>query len=455
MTTVNRVTKPNGGTSWVDGDEFLTSDINGDVDALVTAVNGNLENDNLSGSAGITAANIANGTLTNSEISTSAAIDPAKLDDFSADNGEHNTTEDPGTSDSNTRATDLTKEIQQLRYGLLQSSLGANAKVTDGASDGLNSDGAPAWFDGSVIGQSVVKNGSFLDSRTAAGTAPYGWTVVSSPSTLTNVSLDVDWGSGEAVHIVDAGAGARDGIQQTLAGLKADSLYLVVAAIKPITTDWNLRTTGAVASGTFQNLDLTTASGGSTWEILSGLVQTDSTPTDIVVQLLAESSGSEAHIAFCHVYPVGDDPGDRIVQNMVQSATSSAAVAATIESDTTLHVVVPGPGYHIAVSGKIQAQLAPGAPGGDAEVRGSIEMDVDDQAFSTSTTMDSGLASNNISTVSLTTKNTIALMGDVSSPTPGSVYSFRLTAAATDSGGDGAFDGSTDNHKIRVHLIKT
>lgn len=365
MAIINRSNKPNGGTDWQDGDIVSDSgaeDLNADFNTIYTEFNGGIDNANIKASAGIEGSKLANNAIIDARVSASANIDPGKIGDYSASDSEQNTVSDPGDSDSNTLATDLEEELEQLRHEIKKVSIGSSAKITDGASSGLGSDGNAAWFDGAVIGPSVIRNGSFLDTEadSTAPTPPFGWDVIDGggggPSTLTTVTLDVAEGQGHAIHMVDSNAAARDGISQTLDGLKASSRYLIVARIKPITTTWKLTTTGA--TGTFGNLDLSTASGGSVWETLAGVIETDATPTDVVVNLISGAALAQVHIASCFVYPIGPDPADRATSSFLRTTSTSSNTEATAISELSHSVVVPGPGYAVSIRANLQLEAS-------------------------------------------------------------------------------------------------
>lgn len=451
MPTINRSTKPSGGSNWQNGDTVAgqgtgSQDLNADINTAINAINGNLDTDNLSPTAGIVNGQLAANTLTNSRMSPTAGIAPTKLDDASGTNGAHNTVQDPGDSDSNTLPTDVEDELQQLRHQIKRVALGDAAAITDGSTSGLAADGKAAWFDGAVIGPSVIRNGSFLDSEaeSTGPTAPAGWSVIDGggggPSTLAPVALDVSEGAGEAIHMVDSGDVGRDGISQTLAGLKASSRYLIVARIKPITTTWQLTTTGA--TGTFGNLDLTTASGGSSWETLAGVIETDATPTDIVVNLIAGASASECHVSSCHVYPIGDDKTNREA-DLFRYRESTSETISTVESDLVTPIVVPGDGYAIEVDASIYHL---GAGGGGFQLfeskdgAAAVEVDSDHYRFQ---------ADNQTEKMFCSHVNT--------SPDPGSVYTYTINIDAglnldTDGGTTQGSNGTVSKHRMRVRM---
>ena len=77
--TIARGTKASGGTAFVDGYLATADEVNTDFDRAYTLLNGNLDTNNLSGSAGIVSGQIANDTLLNVDINTAAAIAYSKM----------------------------------------------------------------------------------------------------------------------------------------------------------------------------------------------------------------------------------------------------------------------------------------------------------------------------------------------------------------------------------------
>lgn len=432
MGIVNPSNKPNGTTNWVNGDTVDGPGLIADINLIFNEFNGNIETENLSPNAGIVGTQLANETLTNTQVALAANILPTKVDDYSASNLQQNTFSNPGTSASNTLAVLLTKELEQLRYVLRRTGLGANAKITDGATSGLKADGNAAWFDGSVIGASVIRNGAFLggsvddSAASSAANPPFGWTTLNTPSTLARVALDVTEGDGEAIHIVDDAVGSADGISQTLVNLRASSLYLVVCRIKPITSVWNLITTGA--TGTFGNLNLLSASGGSLWQTLSGVIATDATPTNVVLTLRANAAAAACHVSLIDVLPLGDDRIDR-GRSCVRTRQSTSVAEATVTAETTLSVVCPGPGYHIDVTAVAAHSAA---------TQGYLEESVD------------GAAPTNVGRLVNATggiANSVVIFGR-HNPVPGSKYQYRLGPLI----GGGYTIAADQSTNIRVEL---
>ena len=83
MATVTRSTKPNGSSSWATNDLLTAAGLNGDVDNIVTQVNGNLNADNIA-AGGVDTSELAAGAVTNAKVDASAAIAFSKMDQTSA-----------------------------------------------------------------------------------------------------------------------------------------------------------------------------------------------------------------------------------------------------------------------------------------------------------------------------------------------------------------------------------
>ena len=224
--------------------------------------------------------------------------------------------------------------------------MGTGATLTDGSA-------AAAWFDGVSTGANLIQNPAFLDYLGSGTSAPQGWAVKGSPTSIDGTAtMDQAEGVGHAVTVTSAAT--ADGIQQTLSGLKKSTRYLVEARTRPTTSIHSLKTTGA--TGTFGDLDIDSADGGSVWATLAGVIETDSTPTDIVLSLEAEAGIDVFDVAWASVREVGTtDKHQRDAASFVQTETSTynGTDVTNLESDTTIEFVVPGDNYSIVIVGQV------------------------------------------------------------------------------------------------------
>lgn len=367
--TITRSTKASGGTAFVDGNIILASEVNADFDVIVNLVNGNIDTNNLSASAGIVSGQILDGTLLNADVNASAAIAYSKfsqtaaqqdadiVDDFSATEPEMVTVTSPGITGTASLATNLEEELARLRYAIKRLAVGVNAKYTSGAA-------TMSWIDGPVRGGNLSFNGSFEVKASASPAAPDGWALVGVPTTVEQAETAVTLGEGKEIHIV-ARASNIDGISQTYAGLKASSQYLVMVYAKAATVSdtCGLITTGA--TGTFGNLALTTSA--TTYTPLVGYISTDTTPTNIVVSLVAAANAQADDCDYDQfgVYSVDADvmhPSGSVAQSIRKTSnqTFSSASYTAFTSLSTV-ITVPGPGYWIETTADFALERAAGS----------------------------------------------------------------------------------------------
>lgn len=433
MGTVTKSTKPGGGTDINSGQTAVVADVNTDMNTLFTLVNGNIDNDNVKAGAAIVASKVdfSSQTFTNTHIDASAAIDPEKLDDHSTDADEMAETRDPGETGSVTLSTSLVHELQTLRYAIRRLATGVAADITDGTNQ-------TRWHDGPLRPGNHIANcwpGVSFGHDTSG--VPDFWAKTGAPSTLETVALPVTEGEGNGVRCVDGTAGT--GFQQTLDGLKASTQYLVVARVKPDVQVVSLQTTGADAASDYDDLDTDSANGSGSFETLSGIIQTDSTPTDIVVRLVGSDATSDWDTAWVGVWEIGDDPVPfpAYVSAYDTSTTTQNNMTSTVAiSGLSAAVTVPGPGYVIRVSAIINLTSD---SNGDARVR--IRQN------------GTGVGTNTWFTTDTAENYSLAPVYTNRSPTPGTTYTYTVEFEGIQS--DANVGGSGDQHEILVELIRT
>jgi len=211
--------------------------------------------------------------------------------------------------------------------------------------------------------------------------------------------------------------------------------------MKPVVTTFRLTTTGA-AAGTFADLALTSASGGSVWQTLSGVIETDATPTNIVVTLAATAANAQCHVKYIDAFPLGDDPIERSARNWGRSRTVSTNNIATLRSSTEIRVVCPGPGYRISMQGYANVNLL-STIGNDSNRMDVIIQRSTDGGATFPTDVATVMAVMNTTGFGGDTLSTVApipVAWAEESPTPGTVYGFRLSA--TIAVGDAALDAT-------------
>lgn len=390
-------TSAGGGTAFVANTSIKASEVNTDFDNIYNEMD-NLENANIAASANI--------ALT-------------KIGDASASDTDHATGTDPGDSSSHSNPTTAEGEFEQLRYVAKRQAVGTNAKRLDGTA---TTDDC-YWGDDPVRGPNLIRNGNFAVKTTAAGSAPDGWALVLTPGTCTTTTAGVTEGHStmRALRVAASGAGS-EGIQQTLVGLKASTKYQVGCRVKVnVAGDIvSLTTTGASngSSGAFDDLDLRTSS--TTYTTLSGTILTDSTPTDIVVQLLAIADGDSFDATHVWVRECAEDPlplsDTAYAYDEITTNTTDHYAAGPIgngDSGLSADVVCPGPGYVIHVAAKLDVE----ATGANTAIMMLLEENGTevDCAYS----YIDGNAARNKATVTFDYVNT--------NPTPGTTYTYTVS----------------------------
>ena len=328
MAVISRNTKTSGGTTLADGNVAFAADVETDMAAIFLDHNGN---------------------ITNANVATGAAIDPGKVDDASAVASQHDDTANPGVSGSENLPNSLRIELHQLRYKLWELGVGAITNLAATQS---------AWFDTPARGRNLLTDPQFIFLQDDAATwTPIYWMAVDTPtlSAATN-ALDLTK-SGISI----AAAGSTEGVSQTLSLSPLKKYIVGCTAVMSVAGTFHLQTTGA-AAGSFTNLDLTTTSTTTLTQI-AGIIQTDATPTNIVVKLVVESGGTAfVTDVFCY-----ECSGNHISQNMGGGYTSVSTLntpaAFAIGSWTTVKKTGP---VDLAVSALASAE------GMLAEVTGGV-----------------------------------------------------------------------------------
>lgn len=334
MALISRGTKATagGGTAFVTGTTASATEVNTDFDTIYNDYNGN-----------VTDANIVSTGLTNTAISSSAGIAETKIDDISATDADHDDTTTPGDSSSHTKPTTLSGELQQLRYVAERLALGiAPDRV------GAAGTGAAGWYDLPARGPNLVINPTLARATSASG-APRSWTSLGTGTptfsyvALSGATLTEGPAAGKE-HRIQAGSAATAGITQTIGGLKASTRYLVVARARSTTGAVHLKTVGADATSEFRNID--DSSSSTSYVTLKGVIQTDSTPTALEIQLTTNGgNGDDVKFAFCGVYECDADfvteHGTSTPWVNDESTSNVSVDAATIALGPTLTLVAP------------------------------------------------------------------------------------------------------------------
>lgn len=338
MATISRGIKSGTGTTeYEDGDTILASELNTDLNTIVNEINGALDDAN---------------------IQAGADIDPGKINDYSADATESRTKTDPGISGGQFYATSLEGELERLRYTIQQIATGVGTDYNNGTTT------ADVYYgDYPARGPNLIANPSFeVKSNTSGTAAPDRWSLVGTPSAISQQTTSTAFGVGKAIRVVaDA---ANEGLSQTVSGLKASTHYLVSARVKvnAVGDIASLTTTNADSAGNFRDLALTTSS--TTGTVLHGVIKTDSSATGIVVSLLTVANGDSVDWDDVQFVECNPNPFSSKGYVAVRDTSSDTTVGDVTTVDRAFPfsdalsaaVTVPGPGYTIRVTARLSVK---------------------------------------------------------------------------------------------------
>jgi hypothetical protein len=366
--TVTRGTKSAGGTDFTDGTTIVTDEVNVDFNTLYTLVNGNIDTANIAtdgvdsaeiAADAVEASELANDSVASANIIDSTIVDAdlgavtgAAIQDYSNDEPEAALSVDPGTTGSESLATDLEGEIERLRYAIARLAIGTTADASTWA-----------WFDGPYRSGNLVYNGSFEATdgtgSAASTTVAEGWTNLSTSTIAYTDPTDVSEGEGVAMQTTASG-GTFEGAGYTIKSPKASTTYLLVARVKPTAGDsCRLRFWDATTSVT----DTTTSDGA--YETLSVVGTTTAVPADIQLQITSVADGDVCDWDHVGAYEISPDPIPKpgIVRVRAEYSGASADCGATFgaascnSASTGLSVALtpPGPNYLVIVDAHINA----------------------------------------------------------------------------------------------------
>jgi len=351
MATYTRPAKTvsgDGTTSYVDGNKLPAAELNADFDNLVTVINGQIDSDNISSSAGIP----------NSALDE---IDGTKVADHAEDDATFLTATSAGDSFSTSRPTNLEGELERLRYRLKANNGYFTEQKATNASNSLTTLG---WTEPPIAGPNLLLNAGFEDNAITDQDPPTHWT---EEGTLTASSIE----SAVAAHDTYGGhkrslrftGAASAGISQTVQGLKAETKYLFGAAFFLTTGGLTLRTAGGLAaSNAYQDPSETYTTTGTAVVLRNYIVQTDSNATDIKVELLGSTASNDINILGCWFHELNEAAPADLPHIPTQTASVSTEVSnipATVDSGTdwntqwtdvstlALSQYIPSPGYRI------------------------------------------------------------------------------------------------------------
>lgn len=224
---------------------------------------------------------------------------------------------------------------------------------------------------GSATAPNLIYNGSFeITSGTgsaASVSVPDGWTDigVGAPTFSYTDPTAVSEGEGLAFNVTGVGAGDT-GVQQTLAGLKASTRYLIRARANATTAGdvCNLNVTG----GTVSPVNDATAATGA-FETLEAAVTTTAVPGSLVVQLRTTNATDVCrwdHVTAFETNAQVSQPGIQVASVLTQTSTALTNTFVGAPNPLmTRAVTPPSPGYIVmahadvtVIAGSQTAQVA-------------------------------------------------------------------------------------------------
>lgn len=275
----------------------------------------------------------------------------------------------------------------------------------------------------------LIYNGGFdlwnVTAPAAGGNT--GWTLVNTPTTLAleaNTNSE-DVGDGNHLRMIDTGQ-ANSGISQTLDGLKGNTTYMAVAIVQDDVEVCDFTSTGGSS-----NFSLASDDSGN-WQKLAGtfVTNTDGT-TDVVINLLVNSTTSDCDWNSVGVYEVGNET---IGPNWPPGSTS---IVVEQDTDTTIDQDMNSSVFTIHPNIAAQS-VVPSRPGQvilvlstacwESDSTGNVTIDFRIRQTSPSATTVSSASTNNYNEVQATGCQTMFYF--VAIPTVGDTYTFELQGLA-------------------------
>jgi hypothetical protein len=446
---ISRNTKTGGSTAVTAGQVFNAADINADMDTLFAKFDAGIVSADLSASAGITvgqlsisgaitSAMITDATIVAGDLSATAGVSFTQLDDISATDAAHDDTTTPGDSATHVLPTTGSGELQQIRYAVERLGLGVAASRYDAT----GTREAPFWGDLPARGMQRIPG---INGVVSSG-LPSGWTNVATATLAQEAADAADGlaGKGRAIKITAAGS-ANEGMSYTLSGLKESTRYFIAALLKATSGDTaRLDCTGGDATSSFRNFtaDVT----ATTWTWAYGIVQTDATPTSIVVRVLAASDTDVVWVADvqygeCAAPPISARVA--VVEQRIAATAGTAIDGATTTAgfDTNYQVIddgtltldltvyVPGDGYYIKVTADLNGGQTAGSSGTNFIVTWRLYQSVAAAALAAARTRE--LKDPHDGGDSQTPFFADSLVYIVKNPTPGASYRFAIAATVS------------------------
>ena len=423
-----------GGTEYQEGNSLPAAELQGDFDAIATVVNGDLDEDNLSGGT----------QIPNSKL---AEIAPTKVGDYWSSAAEAAAVTSPGDSATITSspATDLTEELERLRYRI-EALGGHRSGTTYRASTG--SDVGTAWVEPPIRGANLIANSGFEVFTGATGDAPDGWTESGTIATSV-VEVPANPSTGlEKRSLAMTTDAVGEGVSQQVGGLKASKKYVMGVRYLITSGTWAFTATGGLASGDYQNCSIEDSTTGSV-RSTSFIVQTATTGAPLTLGISETTGSGDINLIEAWMFELDDDyPAAPLtfptqeVSVSTEINASSSPVPTTVNSSTDwttnwtdipdldIAQYVPTQGLRMIY----EVSIAWASELNDSQAFYGFRLELDDGSTSIvdgpyieATDTFGGSEVNQVSTARLSYV--------LENPTPGTTYTFTPQVTAADSAG--------------------
>lgn len=416
--------------NFVNGTSADADQVDAEFDNIIATLNGNIDNANISGSASIAATKVD-------------PIPPARVLDHADTEAEYKTTATAGDTSAPDLPTTLEGELERLRYriganrGYLASTSYMEASTPTSAS----------WTEPAIVGRNLLPNSGF-ELATSTDAAPPGWTLLGTPD-----EVDIETPAHSIVGLEKRSLriltdDSNEGIECEVAGLKANTKYLIGVAYNLAAGTLNLTTTNGLASGGYQNLALSDSSASATAatvEILQGIVQARSTSIPVTVSIFGSATGADFNLIEVWMYELSDWYPHDLPAIPIQSATDSTqdtSVPATFTGSQwnwetwtplSLSQYIPYAGYRLVYEVTISATSNNTA---DDNHQHAFRMQLDSGSGAATVqgpfihVVDANGAAN------FSVGKTVSMRHIVDNPTPGLTYAFTTDIGAYNGGGD-------------------
>lgn len=302
--------------TFVNGTTASATEVNAEFDNILTTVNGNIDNANVSASAAIEATKVAE-------------IPPARVLDHADTEAEYKTVTSSGDTGTPSMPSTLEGELERIRYRM-----GANRgyQTTTYFMDNTGPTATTAaWYEPLIVGPNLLPNAGFEIHALGTPNAPGGWTLVSTPSivAIESAAYPTIGLNKRSLNIVTDGA--NEGISVAVAGLKSGAKYLV-GMLYTLTDNGTvagnlvLSTSNGLVTGDYQNIVLNTSTeAASTVAVLQGIVKAQTPAVTMTISITATTAGGDFNLINVWMYELSDGYPIDLPQIPLQTATYSTA----------------------------------------------------------------------------------------------------------------------------------